>query len=183
MELCGDLKPKIKKNIEDNPYQKILAKECLNWFNHSRLIALFHFNPMTSDERFNAYVAFKKNNMHMKNYAQKTLKMALEGTNYEAFCDNYVSQNMIVFCPEGKIKDMLKVNKKIPQLILLSGIFEGRYLSKDELVKFSNIGDVQVARAEFVQTLQNVAGQFVQKLTQQQNTLVTRLQDRAEQLK
>lgn len=50
-------------------------------------------------------------------------------------------------------------------------------------MKYSQIADIQVARAQFVQTLQAVAGHFVNQLTQHQNTLVNRLQDRADQLK
>lgn len=110
------MKPKIDSASLENPFQKILAKECLNWFNHSRLITLFHINPMSADEKFNAYVAFKKSNMHMKEYGLKTLKMALDGTKYEAFTHNYVSHNMILFSPEPNIKQVLKLSKKFPQI-------------------------------------------------------------------
>lgn len=119
VELCTNLKPKIAEGIEENPFQKILAKECLNWFNHSRVIALFHLNPMCEEDRFSAYLAFKKQNMHLKMYGMKTLKMALDGTNYELFTKHYVSHNIMLFNPEPTIKPMLKILKKYPQMVLL----------------------------------------------------------------
>ncbi|GLV37781.1 mitochondrial ribosomal protein L10 [Carabus blaptoides fortunei] len=183
VELCGKMKPKIDRASLENPFQKILAKECLNWFNHSRLIILYHINPMSADEKFNAYVAFKKNNMHIKEYGLKTLKMALDGTKYEPFTHHYVSHNMILFSPEPNIKQVLKLSKKIPQIVLLSAVYEGKFVSKDELLVYAQIGDIQMARAAFVQTLQNAGGQLVRRITQQQDTLVNRLQDRADQLK
>lgn len=129
IEFCTNLKPKLLDEDIENPYQKILAKECLNWFNHSKVIALFHLNPIPSNDRFNAYVAFKKQNMHLKVYGKKTLKMALDGTKYEPFTQHYVSHNIILFNPEPTVKPMLKILKKRPQLVLLckSYIFHIRY--------------------------------------------------------
>lgn len=118
LELCGDLRPKVEKTVE-NPFQKLLAKDCLNWFNHSRLVALFHLNPMTADEQFNAYVSCKKYNMHFKIFGHETLNMALVDTKFEAFTEHYVSHNILLFSTETNIKQMLKITKKFPQMILL----------------------------------------------------------------
>lgn len=64
-----------------------------------------------------------------------------------------------------------------------AAVYEGKFISKDELLVYAQIGDIQMARAAFVQTLQNVGGQLVRRITQQQDTLVNRLRDRADQLK
>lgn len=201
IELCSNLKPSFKRDTLENPYQKILAKECLNWFNHSRVVALFHINPIMAEERFKAFVAFNKENMHIKVYGKATLKMALEGTKYEPFTQHYVSHNMLLFNPEPTIKPMLKILKKFPQLILLcklnkiksdyklitlkcfsAAIYEGKYLSKDELVYVSTIPNLASAQAGFVQVLQSVGGGLVNKLNQCQNTLVNQLKEREKQL-
>lgn len=118
MELCGDLRPKLEKTVE-NPFQKLLAKDCFNWFNQSRLVAVFHLNSMSADEQFKAYVAYKKHNMYLKIYGHETLNMALVGTKFEAFTEHYISHNIMLFSPEANIKQMLKISKKFRQMILL----------------------------------------------------------------
>lgn len=119
IELCSNLQIRVKKEATENKFQQIIAKECLNWFNHSRLVAILHSNPIPSEDRFKAYVAFRKNNMHLKVYGKETLTMALTDTKYEPLLKHYVSHNMILFSPEPTIKPMLTVLKKFPQLILL----------------------------------------------------------------
>lgn len=119
VELCSNLQIKVEKVETENKYQQIIARECLNWFNHSKLIAVFHANPIPSENRFKAYVAFRKQNMHLKVYGKETLKMALENTKYEPFTQHYVSHNMLLFSPEPTIKPMLTILKKFPQLVLL----------------------------------------------------------------
>jgi len=44
----------------ENPYERILAREVLNWFNHSRFVAFFHSNPISADDRFKVNIMLKK---------------------------------------------------------------------------------------------------------------------------
>lgn len=121
IELCNK-GVQLQQKDDYNPFQKIIAEEVLRWFQTSRLIVFYHMNPMSSDDQFKAYALFKKQKMHFKNYGKETLKMAVEGTPYEAVLDLYISRNMIVFSPEPEIKKLLKISKKFPQLVLL-GMF------------------------------------------------------------
>lgn len=77
---------------------------------------------MNQEDQFRAYVLFKKQNMHFKQYGKTTLEMAVRGTPYEVVLDFYVSQNMTVFSPQPEIKKMLNIIKKFPQLILLGNL-------------------------------------------------------------
>lgn len=77
---------------------------------------------MSQEDQFKAYVLFKKQKMHFKQYGKKTLEMAVKGTPYEVILDFYVSQNMTVFSPEPAINKMLRITKKFPQLILLGNL-------------------------------------------------------------
>lgn len=77
---------------------------------------------MTKEQEFNAYVMFKKEKMHFKQYGSKTLELAIKGTPYERVLDFYISRNMTIFSPEPEIKKLLKILRKFPQLVLL-GMF------------------------------------------------------------
>lgn len=181
-ELCSGPGSQWKKKTEENPFQVIIAGELKKWLFESRLVAFFHMNPMNADQQFDAYVLFKKQQMHYKNFGHKTVELAVKNTPYETILDFYVSHNMTVFCKEPNIKKLLQITKKFPQLILLAGIYEGKLLSKDELVHLSTIPNLESAQAGLVQTLNNVGGQLVSKLNSHQTNLVSQLQSRADQL-
>ncbi|KAJ8934202.1 hypothetical protein NQ314_013519 [Rhamnusium bicolor] len=183
IELCkGVVDIRNKRDDGDNPFQRIIAQELYRWFTTSRLVVFYHLNPMNAEEQYKAYVLFKKQKMHFKKYGKKTLEMAVKGTPYEAVLDFYVSHNMTVFSPDPEINKMLNITKKFPQLILLAGIYEGKFMSKDELVKYSLIPNLQAAQASLLQTLNSAAGQLVSHLNSHQTTLISHLQERAKQL-
>lgn len=166
----------------ENPYQRLLANELLEKFKSSRLVGFYHMNSMTGDEHHKAEVLFYRQNMSYVNYGKATLKMAVEGTPYEILSQWYCSHNMMVFSPELKIKELLKVNKKFPMLVLLAAIVEGKFVSVHELQKLSLIPNLQDAQAQLVQTLNSAGSQVVTQLTSHQNNLVSQLEARIKQL-
>ncbi|XP_060516752.1 large ribosomal subunit protein uL10m [Cylas formicarius] len=182
-ELCGNVQKLAIKKDEPNPFQNIIAKELYGLFAESKLIAFCHYNPMTSNQKFKANIAFKKEQMHAKQYGKKTLDLALSGTAYEKVLDFYVSHNMIILSPEPNIKKLLKILKKFPQLILLAGIYENRLINRDELTYYSSIPNIQAAQSGLVQTLQQAGSQLVSNLNQHQISLVSNLEERIKQLK
>ncbi|XP_050315170.1 39S ribosomal protein L10, mitochondrial-like [Anthonomus grandis grandis] len=184
LELCTkDAIPPYKlKEDEENMFQKIIAQEVNRWFHTSKLIGLCHLNPMPREQQFNAFKAFKLSNMHFRQYGKKTLEMAIKGTKYETVLDFYVSRNMLIFSPEPEIKQMLKILKKFPAVVLMAGIYENRLVSKDDLQYYSTIPSLEVAQAGLVQTLNAAGSQLVSNLNAHQTTLVSHLEGRAKQL-
>ncbi|KAJ8971832.1 hypothetical protein NQ317_011768 [Molorchus minor] len=80
------------------------------------------------------------------------------------------------------IKTVFRTSKKFPQLIILAGILEGKFISKDELTYYSLIPNLQVAQSGLVQTLESVGSQVVSHLNSHQTTLVSHLEERVKQL-
>ncbi|CAH0556994.1 unnamed protein product [Brassicogethes aeneus] len=181
-ELCKGSGSAWKKEDRVNPFQQIIAGELKRWLTTSRLVAFYHMNPMNAETQFQAYVMFKKEKMHYKNYGRKTLEMAVEGTKYETLLEFYVSHSMTVFSPEPELKKLLKITKKFPQLVLLAGIYDGKLLSKDEFMYYSSIPNLESAQAGLVHTLNSAGSSLVSKLNSHQNSLVGNLEARAEQL-
>jgi len=174
--------PKYKTQDEENPFRKILADQMHMWFTTSRLIAFCHHNPMSKEQEFDAFAMLHKEKMHFKKHGKKTLEMALKGTPYETVLDIYMSHTMTIFSPEPEIKKLVKILKRFPQLVLMAGIYENRLLSKDELMYYSTIPNLQAAQAGFVQTINSVGSQLVSNLNSHQTTLVSHLEQRAKQL-
>lgn len=117
LELCSFNET---KNQEiDNPYERIIAADILDYFKSSKLILFCHKNPIVGEEEAQAKRLFLKNNMQMEVFGKKTMKMALEGTPYEAVLSLIVSHNALVFSPEINIKKSLQIFKKFPSFVVL----------------------------------------------------------------
>lgn len=107
---------------------------------------------------FKARVAFHKQNMHVKVYGKEIIRQAIANTKYEAAMPLFESKNCILFSTEPKLTQMLKITKKIPQMLLLAGIVQDRLMSKNELTAFAALPSLDVARAQLVAVLQRAGG-------------------------
>ncbi|XP_063700374.1 large ribosomal subunit protein uL10m [Culicoides brevitarsis] len=163
------------KEVVDNPYNLIIAREVRNWFDHSQMICIFHLNPISQEDLFNAQVAFHKQGMKLKSYGKKILQLAIGGSKYETILPLFDTKHCIVFSPEIKVNQVLKIIKKHPQMILMAGIAYDRYLSKNELVALGTMPDLQTQRAQFAALLQSAGQQVVSNLQQHQTQLCSLL--------
>lgn len=157
----------------ENPYNAIIAREVRNWLDHSRLVAIFHLNSISADEIFRVRVELHKQNMHLKSYGRKIIGQAVAGTAYETILPLFHSNHCIVFSPDQqRVAALLRITRRVPQMVLLGGIVENTLLSRNELVAFSQMPSLQVAQAQLVQTLNQAAGTVVQQLQAHQVNLV-----------
>lgn len=163
------------KQKEVHPYVQILAREALNWFNNSKMIAIYHLNPMNMEVRFNLAVPLKKSNMHLKGYGLNVLKLALEGTQYAAILPLFKSPCSIIFSSEPQVAELQNITKRTKHIILMAGILEGRLLSRNEFLRYGEM-DLTMVRSGLVQVLQTAGGNNLNRqLTHHQSTLVSRL--------
>lgn len=166
-------KTKYQLEVEqENPYNRIVAREVLNWLNHSKMTAIFHLNSINSDDFFDARVALHKQNMQLKDYGKKIVNMAVEGTKFEAIVPLFDSHHCIVFSPEEQVSKLLRLTKKFPQMVLMAGIVQNRLLSRNEFIEFANLPDLTTARAQLVATMNMAGGKIVEDLEAHSKNLV-----------
>lgn len=157
----------------DNPYNAIIAREVRNWLDHSKLVAIYHLNSITSDEIFRVRVQLHKQNLHLKAYGRKIIAQAVAGTQYEAILPLFHSNHCIVFSPDQqRVGALLRLTRKVPQMVLLGGIVEQTLLSRNELMNFAQMPGLQATQAQLVQTLNMAAGNVVQQLQAHQCNLI-----------
>lgn len=118
-ELCENIKEKKKVVAEPHPYERIIARECLNWFNNSRMVAFMHKNSIKSEDEFDFNVNLRKSNMYLKYFGSSIFKLALNNTQFEPVLTLLRSSGMLVFSPEPNVPALLKSLRKTPQMILM----------------------------------------------------------------
>lgn len=175
-ELCSTKHATNTNNVghvrEKNPYEKIIAKEVVNWFTNSQMVAIFHVNAISADDMFNVRVQLFKQNMHLKVYSKHIMSEALLGTKFESVLPLFNSSNGIVFSPEPNLHKLLKTVKKIPQMMLLAGIVEDRLMSKTQLQTYADLPSLDIVRAQFAAVLQNAGGNSLVTLLQANQTVL-----------
>ncbi|KAM3964887.1 mitochondrial ribosomal protein L10 [Aphomia sociella] len=167
---------KIKKVEIDNPFERILAGECLNWFNSSKMVVFLHVNAISMEEKTPVFAALKKNNMHLRTYGKKIVSMATKGTRYEVVNQLFTAHQNIIFGQPENADKMLKILKKTPQLVVMAAIIQDRLMSKNELLEFSKMPSLEMARSQLCAVLESAGSTLVGQLNQTQQTLVSHLE-------
>lgn len=115
--LC-DREKRYAKEI-DNPFERILANECLNWFNTSKMVIFLHVNSISMEDKMPVFATLTKNKMHLRCYGKKIVSMATKGTRYEAVNQLFTSHQNILFGQPENAAKMFQIMKKVPQLVIM----------------------------------------------------------------
>lgn len=175
-ERCSKLFNNVTKQIEENPYENILAREVKDLFEQSAMVAIFHKNPIKGEIDFKTMKTFKMAGMDHVVYGKSTLKLGLEQTNYAAVLNLFQSHSSIVFSRTLQVPKLLKIIKKMPHLILLACIVEGKLLSKSQTIEYGNLVDIDNARARLISAIGQVNNKCLQTIGQTQLTMVRYLE-------
>lgn len=156
----------------ENPYIAIIARDVRNWLEHSRMVGFYHLNSIKADDLFPVRVQLHKQNMHLKAYGKKIVRKAVEDTRFEAILPLFESNNCVIFSTQQQVPQLLRITRRIPQMILLAGIVDDRLLSRNEFMAYAQLPGLQAAQGELVQTLNMAAGNVVQQLETHQKSFV-----------
>lgn len=156
----------------ENPYIAVIAREVRNWFEHSRMIGFYHLNSINADELFTIRVQLHKQNMHLKAYGKKIVQKAVEDTRFEAILPLFESNNCVVFSTQQQVSQLLRITRRVPQMLLMAGIVDERLLSRNEFTAYAQLPGLQAAQGELAQTLNMAAGNVVQQLETHQKNFV-----------
>lgn len=175
-ERCPKPLLNLTKKIEENPYEKILAQEARDLFEQSAMVAIFHKNPVKGELEFKTMKNFKMAGMEHVIYGKSTLKLALAQTNYEAALKLFESHSSIVFSSTPQVPKLLKMIKKMPHLVLLACIVDGKLLSKTQTVEYGSLINIDNARARLISVISQTNNRCLQTIGQTQLTMVRYLE-------
>lgn len=164
-EKCYNLKLKQERPI--HPYDELLAQDLKQELLSSRMICFFHTNVMTKREKREASNQFQHEDLYLRFYNEDVAQLAMSGTKYSSalhLCridDWFVQRDVtMLFGAEPQVNKVLRITRKIPQLILIAAIVDDRFLSVEDFKQYSRLPDLQALRAQVSHTL-SLAAQSV----------------------
>jgi len=152
----------------------LFAKKVEGELEGSKFILFCHANPTKGKEVNMLKLQFLKIGIQTLRYNNNILKRALRGAGMEAathFTQGAVYQNVILICPEIKVKEALRILKKTQKLIPMAGVIHNRLLSHEELEAYSALPEKTTLLAQFCATLDSAASSLTRTLGQQQMAL------------
>jgi len=158
-----------------HPYERILAREIRERFDSSAMILVCHLNSIKEYDLFKIRVPLHQKGVTLKRYGPRLIKIALRETRYESMLPLLESSYCLLLSPEKNINHVLPILRKTQKLILLGGVLDNRYMSRNQLVEYSQLPSLDVARAQFAATLHLAGNSIVNKLQAHQSNLCSLL--------
>ncbi|XP_018027083.1 39S ribosomal protein L10, mitochondrial [Hyalella azteca] len=176
-ETCiNAVKAKYVKKEEDNPFEKILAREFLEEVKAGQMFVVGHMHPCTAEELFEQRVLLHRNNMKYLFHNENIAKLAFTGTKYESLLHLYVMFSINIVCYDKDFSKLLKLERQLPFLTILGVVVEDRILSVADLKRAAELPSLPLMHATLLQTLTSQQQTLTRQLNAQQTELAGALQ-------
>ena len=157
-ERCSNAR-KAEKAWQVHPWEEMIAADLKSELLESRLVAFYHMNAMKSlDRRSAVNMLFKKGFMY-RQFARVVYQMAIKDTKYASLSTflNDSPYTCLVTSRTENVGELLKLDKKMPDFVLLFGVVDDKILRKDELIAYSQLSSLEQQHANLCATLDSSA--------------------------
>ncbi len=139
------------------------VEEIKEKLNSSKSVILVDYHGLSVDDATNLRNRFREEGVEYKVYKNRLVKIAVEGTDYESLKDELVGPNAIAFGIEDAVvpaRIVKEFAKKKPALELKSGVIEGVFYDKENLIKIADIPSREVLLAKFMGSINSPVSKF-----------------------
>lgn len=129
----------------------------------NNFVVLVHYRGMTDKQLYDMRVALKTKNCGMKISKNTLAKIAIRGTNLEAFEPHLKGPIAILYSndPIGLSKIICDFAKHAQVLKIKIGYLDKALVNEDIISNLSKLGSLEEVRASFVGTIKAVQSNFV----------------------
>ncbi|XP_043232811.1 39S ribosomal protein L10, mitochondrial-like [Amphibalanus amphitrite] len=161
---------------EDNPLEVLIGKQLRKTCENSRLIIFFHRNSITLTEVHKAWQMLKRAGFtYHKLFNNRIAGHAFSETRLWPVLQLCRSHTALVTCPEPRVAQLLSLQKRLPQLVVIGGVVEDRFMSVADLERYAQLPSVDALRAQFCHLLSAQAAGLSASLGHHQAALVRSL--------
>ncbi|XP_019403890.1 PREDICTED: 39S ribosomal protein L10, mitochondrial [Crocodylus porosus] len=151
--------PPIVPVQEENGYAKLLRRQVGEIFRSSKMIAVCQFNSPSNDEMQLVNYHLMKHNIWVKKFPNEIMRAFLSESKYKNLLPLFVGKNILLVSPETKAKEMLRILKRVPEVVLLGACIENTILSRQGVLNYSKLPSLELAQGQVVGTLVLVPSQ------------------------
>lgn len=131
------------------------AKQLTDVFTHNNVVAVFHYNDLSTQEwnilRFNLH----RFNCHIKVFPNKVSVRILEGTKYKHITPLFSGCTAVAYSKDVlALPNLLSCTKTADKLKLLGGIIENHLVTSDTMVNLAMQPSLTLMQKEMVTSLE-----------------------------
>ncbi|XP_037069172.1 39S ribosomal protein L10, mitochondrial-like [Pollicipes pollicipes] len=125
---------------EENPLEVILGKMVRETCEKSELIVFFHRNSISMSEVHKMWQMLKRAGfIYHKLFSNTIAAHAFGSTPLAPVLQLCRSHTSLVTCPEPRVAQLLRLRKKLPQLVMIGGVVSGRFMSVADLERYGQL--------------------------------------------
>ncbi|GFU04759.1 39S ribosomal protein L10, mitochondrial [Nephila pilipes] len=133
--------PKASKILEEkpHPYEVLLAKELKEIWDNSKMVMFYHVLSLTDKTAREVRNMFFKNDLFFYVYSPNVVKLVVQDTPFTSVQHLFESSTAFLFSPEISIDKVLKISKKTSNVILMAGIIDDIFYSRNQLQNLNEV--------------------------------------------
>nr|CAB3262237.1 uncharacterized protein LOC100178933 [Phallusia mammillata] len=155
----------------ENPYRPMKKKDELNLHGldvllYNEVSEIFNTSPMicaclrtdmpTMDMFYKVQYELRQHDMDILIYPSHVIMFTIKDTPYDAMKPLF-DQNCAILFGKPNCKRMLSILKPNPYLLLLGGLVDGKYMSKNEIESYSKLPNLDESRAKLCSQLTSLS--------------------------
>uniref|UniRef100_A0A2R8ZXW2 Large ribosomal subunit protein uL10m n=1 Tax=Pan paniscus TaxID=9597 RepID=A0A2R8ZXW2_PANPA len=156
---------------------RLLCREIAAVFQDNRMIAICQSVALSVEDKLLMRHQLRKHKILMKVFHNQVLKPFLEDSKYQNLLPLFVGHNMLLVSEEPKVKEMVRILRTVPFLLLLGGCINDvdGILSRQGFINYSSLPSLPLAQGELVGGLTPLMAQTHSLLQHQPLKLTTLL--------
>lgn len=160
-----------RKSELTEAYEAFRLRQTVKMFNENKMVAICHILPMTPRDAFNVKTKIVTAGMNFMFSNNKWSKAAVQNSRLQNLEPYFTSDNVYIVSQDNKVKELIAILRKTPELQLLGGLVEDRILSRDMWMNIAKLPSLDILRGELVTILSASAAKTSRLLGKHQQDL------------
>ncbi|XP_032934795.1 39S ribosomal protein L10, mitochondrial [Catharus ustulatus] len=162
--------------VQEDGQARVLRRQVQDTLSASRMVAVCHYNPMADEDVATFRHYLRKHGIHVKFVLNEIARPVVAQSKFRNLLPLFVSRNILLVSAEPRAREMLRVLRGVPQVILLGAVIDGTILSRRGVENFAQLPSLEVSQGQTVAALSLLPSQ-TSSLLQQGPARLTALLD------
>ncbi|XP_014117752.1 PREDICTED: 39S ribosomal protein L10, mitochondrial [Pseudopodoces humilis] len=148
-----------QRQPQEDGYARALRRQAEEALRGSRMVAVCQFNSLPDEDVATLRHFLRKHNIHVKFVLNEVIRPVLAQSELRSLLPLFVCRNVLLVSPEARAREMLRVLKGVPQVVLLGACIDGTILSRQGVENFARLPSLEVSQGQTVAALSLLSSQ------------------------
>ncbi|XP_030112149.4 large ribosomal subunit protein uL10m [Taeniopygia guttata] len=140
-------------------YARVLRAQLQDTLRASRMVAVCQYNSMAEEDLATLRHFLRRHGIHLKFVLNEVARPVLAQSKLRALLPLLLCRNVLLVSPEPRAREMLRLLKGVPQLVLLGACIDDTILSRQGVENFARLPSLEVSRGQTVAALSLLCSQ------------------------